>query len=122
MARSINGNLLGLAARTEIRDILEAEQIRKGRFAREWRESETKLQSLLGDDFNAWWDGYPEDMSRGDFLPIMKEKIIQLERDALYTYVEQLVGGEGRIEQVEAIVDILSNSNLFTEKASHYDR
>src|SRR5688572_20784843 len=37
------------------------------------------LVELLGDSFVEWWDSYPETMSKGEFLPIMQAKIVELQ-------------------------------------------
>lgn len=48
------------------------------KFSDKWRIAIERLQDLLGNDFDAWYDGYPENMSKGELLPIMEAKIAEL--------------------------------------------
>lgn len=79
MPRTSNGNLRGAAARTEIRDIQEAEESRRYKFSREWKQTIQALEYFMGDTFEAWWDSYDPMMSKGNFLPIMKAKLDELD-------------------------------------------
>jgi len=79
MSRTLAGNLTGRAAQTERRELAERIEDSRASFAKEWNASREKLEALLGFEFDAWWDSYPEQMTKRDFLPIMKEQIATLE-------------------------------------------
>lgn len=52
---------------------------RADKFTVDFNNATEDLRDLLGDSFDAWWDSYPPTMSKGDFLPIMKAKIVELQ-------------------------------------------
>jgi len=47
-------------------------------FASEYMGTVYKLTEMMGDNFAPWYDSYPAMMTKRDFLPIMKAKIVEL--------------------------------------------
>jgi hypothetical protein len=84
MSRTTNGNLTGKAARTQYADLTQQIEDGKKKFAADWKATLNKLEDLLGDGFDAWWDSYPADIAKRDFLPIMKAEIKQRELCAAF--------------------------------------
>ncbi len=80
MARSINGNLRGAAARLDIQDRQDEEFIRRQKFTRDWKRTLQALEYFMDiETFESWWDGYPEEMTKGEFLPIMMIKLDEVD-------------------------------------------
>ena len=83
MARTVNGNLTGKAAQTAIRELneqLQEEREQRIKFHAEFTKATDNLRDMLGAGFDEWWDSYPSDMTKRDFLPIMKAKVAELEQ------------------------------------------
>jgi len=47
-------------------------------FASEYMGTVYKLTEMMGENFAPWYDSYPTMMTKRDFLPIMKAKIVEL--------------------------------------------
>lgn len=78
MARSINGNLMGRAAR---KDELMAENLiyKVNQFSEEYLSAVDYLRDLMGDEyFESWYDSYPRNMLVADFYKIMLDQIQKL--------------------------------------------
>lgn len=83
MARTLYGNLTGTAAQTarrELNEQLEAEREQRIKFGKEFTKATDELRDALGAGFDEWWDNYPAEMTKGEFLPIMKAKIVEIEQ------------------------------------------
>lgn len=78
MSRTLNGNLTGKAAQLERMDALEA-AMERGPFSRRWHNAIDTLSELMGEDkFDEWFDSYPEDMPKGQFVLVMEAQINNL--------------------------------------------
>jgi hypothetical protein len=98
MARSINGNLIGAAARIDLQDQKEAENARRVKFSREWKQTLQSLEYFMTpEDLLTFWDSYPEKMTKLDFLPLMKEKLDEVDGtlDRAHAHIDLLMGQEG---------------------------
>jgi hypothetical protein len=96
MARSINGNLIGAAARVDLQDQKESEDARRAKFSREWKQTNQALAYFMGDSFDKWFDDQPE-KTCGEMLPVMKVKLEELDGtlEKTYAHIDSLVGEEG---------------------------
>ena len=75
MTRSLNGNLRGIAARQR-KNISYAEKI----FSNSYMLLVNGLREKMGlDEFDEWYDSYPENMSQSEFYVIMAEKLNEFE-------------------------------------------
>lgn len=52
-----------------------------GEFHDSFEITTNRLREVLGDSFVEFWDSYPAEMTRGEFLPIMLAKIAAVERE-----------------------------------------
>lgn len=79
MARSLNGNLRGRAARFSADELAD---LQKPTFSREYMQAVNALRDLMGEPaFEAWYDSYPRNVRQSDFLLTMQEKIEELTRE-----------------------------------------
>ena len=82
MARTLNGNLTGAAARTERLEILEKLLSGLGQFMERYSQAAYELERLDPDGFEAWYDSYPKEMTKGEFLPLMLKRIEELKEES----------------------------------------
>lgn len=81
MARTSNGNLTGKAAQSELSDMAERLADDRAAFVSDWKNTLNELESsMTSAEFETWWDSYPAQMSKAQFLPIMKSKLGDIER------------------------------------------
>ena len=82
MARSLNGNYLGQAARIAYREQQEQINEAKRKFNEDFSAALDNLKAL-DPDWETWYDNQPEQKCR-DMLPVMKQRVIELrdEKDA----------------------------------------
>src|SRR5687767_10695827 len=73
----MNGNFRGGDYFRYAREVSDAG---RKKFTEDFWKAHKDLVELLGDDlFVEWWDSYPATMSKGEFLPIMQAKIVELQ-------------------------------------------
>jgi hypothetical protein len=79
MARSLNGNLLGAAARIERDEIRQELRERSLRFQEDWYDTLNRLKDLDPDGWEKFYDACPQ-QTAGEMLPIIKERIELIEQ------------------------------------------
>lgn len=62
--------------------IVSVQHTERVKFSERFTVATNRLVELLGNDFDEFWDSYPEQITKRDFLPIMEAKIAELEQAA----------------------------------------
>ena len=60
-----------------LRAQIEADQSRQDAFRDEFIAARNELKKLDPENWESWWDSYP-DMQLKDWLPILKERVVEL--------------------------------------------
>lgn len=95
MARTINGNLTGKAARLEREDMASA-ALERSPFTKKFEAAYTSLIDVMGDEFFTWYDS-PEfnGLTNGQMLIVMQGKLASFtteeNADLLHALVSPLV-------------------------------
>lgn len=108
MSLTANGRLRGRAAQihnSEVRSGLLERALRQQELNEKFHATEMALSVLMGDAFDAWYDSYPEEMSKAEFLPIMEAKIADLQTEHAVDLAAALEPGPDERQGVDLCVE-----------------
>ena len=81
MSLTKNMNRMGRARQIEKQEQADYIADAQAKFSEQWTAIVAELDTLLGTEFDFWWDSYPAQMSKSQFLPIMLAKVAELKID-----------------------------------------
>lgn len=124
MSRTLAGNLTGKAAQLERADVLEAAMDRTP-FARRWGNAVDDLRELMGEDkFDEWFDSYPVDIPKGQFILVMEAQLKNLtvtEEDAGEIHAHLLTVDRNPVETAYALEFLTDSEDPRTERERDWD-
>lgn len=115
MALTRNLRMTGRAAQihnSEVRSGLFERALRQQELNEKFHATAMALSVLMGDAFDAWYDSYPEEMSKADFLPIMEAKIADLQAEHAVELATALEPGPDEAAEIAALVEPETNAEL----------
>ena len=116
MARTINGNLTGKAARLE-REDMQSAALERSPFTKKFEAAYTSLIDVMGDEFFTWYDS-PEfnGLTNGQMLIVMQGKlgsfVTEEDADSLHNMIVTAESTEGNF------TDGFSDPRTEAEKAA----
>jgi hypothetical protein len=78
MSRSLNGLLIGSAARLQRLDLLAERIEQRSQFSQRFEAAWKKLAEI-DPNFDEWWDGRPE-QTCGQMLPLIEARLAELSK------------------------------------------